>query len=167
MLCLPDSSLFHQKHQGSLISENHISVLKVIYNTLSDEPLSSMHGRDVECAVCFTQLQESIQLMISQTAVCPTEPGWSTIYTGYLMSSRDSPSETLNGDTLSHSHSEYICIDKLHPLGSGSANSDAQLHHVYYHQDCKAETTSLDCNSKPSEVLTCAVCSYSLPSTQT
>ena len=145
--------MFHS-HQVSS-TNNHISVVSVIYNTGSDEsPLSFVNGCDVECAVCFTQ--ESVQLMIPGTSVCPMEPGWSTIYTGYLMSSRDSPSETLYDET-SHFHSEYICIDISHTTDTRSTNSDTQIYHVYHECDTQ------DCSSKPSEPLTCAVCSYSSP----
>ena len=135
------------------------TIVGVVYNTLTDEPLSEVDGRDVECAVCSTE--QVLSLMIPGTSVCPTEPGWSTIYTGYLMSSRDTPSETLNDDSdNAHFRSKYICVNKSQSYFVSSTREDAEIFHVYLNCTTGA---SLDCRSEPQEQLTCAMCGYIPP----
>ena len=58
------------------------------------------------CAVCFTT--QAVQLMIPGRAVCPSQ-SWRREYSGYLMSSRDTPSSTLQSDSA-HFRTEYICV---------------------------------------------------------
>ena len=154
-MCLPHLGTFHPDQTLSALE--HSTAVGVTYNTRLDEPLSFVNRRDVQCVVCLAT--HTLQLMIPGTSVCPTEPGWSTIYTGYLMSSRDSPSETLNdAGSRAHFRSKYICVSESPSTAKGTTKSDAQIFHVYL--DCDTGR-SLEC-SRPerNEQLTCAVCGY-------
>ena len=156
-MCLSPSSEFYPRQDASATTNS--SVVGVIYNTRRDEPLFFVNGHDVECAVCSTE--QILQLMIPGTSVCPMEPGWSTIYTGYLMSSRDSPSETLNDDgDNAHFRSKYICVNRLQSTTIRSTKEDAEIFHVYLDCDTGA---SLECRPGLNEQLTCAVCGYIRP----
>ena len=99
--------------------------------------------------------------MIPGTSVCPTEPGWATIYIGYLMSSRDTPSETLGDDgATAHFRSRYICVSETLNYDYVSSFPEAPVYHVYLDCDTGA---SLDCSSESNEQLTFVVCGYTPP----
>ena len=157
-LCLPHSGTFHpHQHLDAL---EHATAVGVIYNTRNDEPLSSVNRHDLQCAVCLAR--QTLQIMIPGTTVCPTERGWSTIYVGYLMSSRDTPSENMRvSGSRAHFRSKYICVDRSPHTAKGTTQSDAQIFHVYL--DCE-RGRSLDCTSEiHRQQLTCAVCGYIPP----
>ncbi|PVD19679.1 hypothetical protein C0Q70_20169 [Pomacea canaliculata] len=73
------------------------------------------NDQDAVCAVCFVKTR-SVNIMIPGTNKCPT--GWSSEYTGLLMSGYDGHA----GST------EFICVDsKLEGRNSSSANNNGRL----------------------------------------
>lgn len=162
-MCLPDPFAYELEFdpdQDPTTATSHSSVVGVIYNTLSDEPLYFVNGEDVECAVCSSE--EALQLMIPGTSLCPNETDWTTIYNGYLMSSRDTPSETLENDDMGHFRTKNICVTSSPTtlVNITSTLPEAQIYHVYL--DC-ITGASLGCSQDPIEQLTCAVCGYTPP----
>ena len=149
-LCLPDSPSF----VAATPARQQASVVGVEYVT-ANEPLQDLNGTGVPCSVCYTT--QATQLMIPGRAVCPS--GWRAEYSGYLMSSRDTPSETLQTDQSdSNFRSEYICVSSTAESGPNSlSNDEAELYHVHF--DCLVGA-SLECSI--SSQLTCAVCTLDL-----
>ena len=151
-LCLPHTPSFDASADFSAAQQ--ASIVGVQYVT-TNEPLQGLDGTGVPCSVCYTS--RATQLMIPGRAVCPG--GWRVEYIGYLMSSRDTPSETLTADqSNSNFRSEYICVSSSAESAPGSvSNDEAELYHV--HLDCSVGA-SLECSS--TSQLTCAVCTLDL-----
>ena len=129
----------HHGHTGD--GSNYICIVKepryhpgagtdggsYIYSTeyeTAGNALNSLDQDNVPCAACHVTTR-SAQLMIPGTDQCPG--GWTTEYTGWLMSERYST----KGRTM------YVCVDKDAQAlpGLGADNNAALLHH-----------TSGDCN---------------------
>ena len=156
-LCLPFSFReFDENQDPTAIAQS--TIVSIIINALPGEPYQFSNGQNFACALCSTT--HAHQLMIPGTSVCPNEPGWSTIYTGYLMSSRDTPSETLINDADAHFRTKYICVSEVIGYDGTSTFPEAPVYHVYLDCDTGA---SLSCNSESNEQLTCAVCGYTPP----
>ena len=150
-VCLPNDPSFKTSADPS--ATQLAAIVGVKYAT-GNEPFQDLDNTSVPCSVCYTT--QATQLMIPGCAVCPDEP-WRLEYIGYLMSSRNTPSETMPSDgSDSHFRTKYICVSSNAESGSSTIinDDDAELYHV--HLDCEAGT-SLEC-STTSEQLTCAVC---------
>ena len=153
LLCLPNDPSFKTSIDPS--ATEYAAIVGVKYATLN-EPFQDLHNTRVSCSVCYTT--QATQLMIPGCAVCPDEP-WRLEYIGYLMSSRNTPSESLPSDgSDSHFRTKYICVSSNAENGSTIINNDdndeAELYHV--HLDCE-DGASLECNTT-SQQLTCALC---------
>ena len=151
-LCLPNVPSFYASADPS--ARQQASVVGVKYVT-ANEPLQDLDGTGVPCSVCHTI--QATQLVIPGRAVCPG--GWRVEYIGYLMSSRDTRSETLIADQSDHNfRTEYICVSSAAESAPGSvSNDEAELYHV--HLDCMVGA-SLECSS--SSQITCAVCTLNI-----
>ena len=158
-LCLPESPTFGVSNPDASVQA---SVVGVKYAT-AGEPLQQLDNTAVPCAVCYTT--QAVQLMIPGRAVCPSE-SWRREYSGYLMSSRDTPSTTLQSDQINNAHfrTEYICVSSNAtsvPDVSVSSN-EAEIYHV--HLDCEAGP-SLACSSRgyvTEDQLTCVLCTLNV-----
>ena len=154
-LCLPDSPTFGVSDPSAA---KQATVVGVIYKTAS-EPLQRLDNTAMPCAVCFTT--QAVQLMIPGRAVCPSQ-SWRREYSGYLMSSRDTPSDTLQANEMDNAHfrTEYICVssDATTIPNTSISSNEAEIYHV--HLDCEAGP-SLTCSThgyRTDEQLTCTVC---------
>ena len=149
-LCLPNNPNFDISIDPSAIQ--YAAVVGVKYMT-ANESLGHLDNKGVPCSVCYTD--QVTQLMIPGIAACPNE-SWRVEYIGYLMSSRDTPSNNLqNSLTDSNFRTKYICVSSnAEGAPSVIGNNEAELYHVYL--DCD-EGTSLGC-STGSQQITCAVC---------
>ena len=154
-LCLPDNPNFANSTNPNAVIQ--AAVVGVKYNTV-DEPLQDINNMAAACSVCSTP--QAVHLMIPGSAVCPSGR-WRREYSGYLMSSRDTPSETLSADQVnSHFRTEYVCVAS-NAVGvpfSSADGDDAELFHV--HLDCEAGS-SLACSARDYSTalqLTCAIC---------
>lgn len=167
-MCLPNNPSFLTMTSGIVQSE----VVGVRYAT-QNEPLQSVDGQAMPCAVCSTS--QSVQVMIPGRALCPavgplgTGRTWTQEYRGYLMSAGDTDSNNLQkGDDNSHFRTKYICVaDDAEGISSGTT-SESAIYHV--HVDC-TRGASLECTDFLSgisgytseEQVTCAVCTLSPP----
>ena len=158
-LCLPDSPTFGVSDPSA---DMQTTVVGVKYKT-ANEPLQNLDSTAMPCAACFTT--QSVQLMIPGRAVCPSG-SWRREYGGYLMSSQDTPSDTLQANQIDNAHfrTEYICVssDATSVPNASIGNNEAEIYHV--HLDCDAGL-SLACSSRgyhTEEQLTCAVCTLNI-----
>ena len=118
------------------------SIYGTEYETIS-RALHRLHNHNVPCAVCLVTTH-SAQLMIPGTDLCPG--GWTTEYTGWLMSERYSH----KGRTM------YVCVDKdAQAVPHLGANKDSTL---MFH-------TTVDCDFgipcppyEDSKDLACVIC---------
>ena len=154
-LCLPENPNFSNSANTNAMAQS--AVVGVKYNTVN-EPLQDINNMAAACSVCFTP--QAVHLMIPGSAVCPSD-SWRREYSGYLMSSRDTPSANLSPDQPNaHFRTEYVCVASNAvgiPLSS-TGGTDAELFHV--HLDCEAGS-SLDCSTRgysTASQLTCAIC---------
>ena len=157
-MCLPDEPQFVDPNTNVAVQTK---VVGVKYKTLT-EPLFELNDMAMPCAVCYTN--RATQLMILGRAVCPTN--WNLEYNGYLMSAKDSPSNTLESDPDSNNfRTEFICVEDTDTEGlPAGANEEAGIYHV--HIDCDAADSLNNCASSgysTASQLTCAVCTYTPP----
>ena len=130
------------------------AIVGVKYAT-ANEPLQDFDDTSVPCSVCYTT--QPSPLMIPGCAVCPNDR-WRLEYTGYLLSSRNTPSNIMPSDgSNSHFRTKYICVSSNAESGSSTISNhdnDAELYHV--HLDCEGGA-SLGCSTTSYQV-TCALC---------
>ena len=157
-LCLPNNSpMFDSLANPN--AQQQSGIVGVLFDTF-DEPLAAVHGMAAPCAVCHTS--RAAKLMLPGSATCPGN-GWRTEYTGYLMSSRDNPSEQLATEQPDSTfRTEYVCVAESAvgvAVSSSPGGDDAELVHV--HLDC-VMGSSLDCSENESytaaQQLPCAIC---------
>ena len=158
-MCLPESPTFGVSDLSAAIQA---SVVGVKYAT-AGEPLQNFDNTAVPCAVCYTT--QAVQLMIPGHAVCPSE-SWRREYSGYLMSSRDTPSDTLQRDQIDNAHfrTEYICVSSNATSVPEVSVSDGEAEIYHVHLDCEAGP-SLACSSRgydSADQLTCALCTLNI-----
>jgi len=151
-LCVPQTPQWANVVPGNQAWTGYL--YGVVYNLLgygqNNQPFSfannngqSFHFLRVPCAVCYQPSRRAV-LMISGRVNC-TQDGWSTEYSGYLVSE----------DRLRYK-SEYSCLDSAPEGISSGAYSDVSR----YLQPVQAKCGSLQC---PKYVdgyeIACAVCS--------
>ena len=153
-LCLSEDSLSFKPVVHSDTYQNG-SVVGVKYVT-ANESLQELNGTGMPCSVCYTT--RATQLVIPGRAVCPG--GWRVEYIGYLMSSGDTPSETLSDDQSNYNfRNKYICVSG-ESVPRPVSNRAATVYHVYL--DCRIGA-SLECiGSSNTSQLTCAVCTLDI-----
>lgn len=149
-MCLPDTPSFSATDSSAQVQTK---VVGVTYQT-TDEPLARVNDMSMPCAVCF--VNQAVQLMVPGSAICPTN--WDMEYKGYLMSAKDTPSETLQSDSSPNFRTEYICVASNAEGVSSAANEEAGIYHV--HLDCDVGV-SLSCSQsgyRTASQLTCSIC---------
>jgi len=108
---------------------------------------NSFEQNPAPCAVCYVTGRSSI-LMVPARTQCPD--GWTTEYSGYLVSTY-----TGTGSTLGHQRSSYSCWDEAPEVAVGGVSQDQAV--IY--------PVEVECGSLPCSVyitgreLTCIVCS--------
>ena len=156
-LCLPDDPMFDPSASPDVTIQAYAAGVRYVTD---NEPLADVDNTGMPCSVCYST--RAVQLMIPGRAVCPDpSANWRLEYNGYLMSSRDTPSETLTRlQTDSNFRNEYICVSANAVSASDSVigSNEAEVYHV--HLDC-VTGASLGCSF--SGQLTCAMCTFELP----
>ncbi|PVD20296.1 hypothetical protein C0Q70_20793 [Pomacea canaliculata] len=114
-----------------------------LYGTEYEVTTRAENDNDALCAVCFVSTR-SANIMIPGTNKCPT--GWTTEYTGLLMSGYDGHAGS----------SEFICVDsKMEGRIGSSANNNGRL--LYY---AAGVCGSMACPPFVNDnILQCVVCS--------
>lgn len=140
---------FTQEYRSSTFG----SVVGVEYVTTTDDPLISLNNENVPCAVCAVQ-SDGVYMQPGKTTC---ETGWTSLYTGYIMSEREA---TVTGRTGENFRSEFVCV--MSPgtdvvMGLEAPGVEASLSHV--HVDCTnaPNTEILDCGQYTAP-LACVVC---------
>ncbi|PVD19668.1 hypothetical protein C0Q70_20158 [Pomacea canaliculata] len=134
-LCLPPNPVATNVSRPAYVSS--------VYGTEYEVTTRAENDLDALCAVCFVS-SRSVNIMIPGTNKCPT--GWTTEYTGLLMSGYDGHA----GST------EFICVDsKMEGRIGSSANNNGRLLYLV-----ASICGSLPCTPYVNNnILQCVVCS--------
>ena len=145
-LCLPENPQYLD-YQSGLQGSGYMHGAEyeswTTSGVLANQPLSSMHNRNVPCAVCSVSTREML-LMIPARTSCPSS--WTREYYGYLMAERHD-----------HKRSSYDCMDKNpEAIPGNTGNQDGALF-----QHIETTCNGLPCSSSQyveGRELTCTVC---------
>ncbi|CAH1252386.1 Hypp9269 [Branchiostoma lanceolatum] len=112
LLCMPMTPIYQDAEAGSRSDRAYLYGSE--YETSDFPPLSSLYNQDPPCAVCLIPRGTSIMLPAKES--CPS--GWTTEYTGYLMSAAHN----------NRGRNEFICVEKNAEFVPGtSASQDGAL----------------------------------------
>ena len=137
-LCLPKTPKYSSYHPGVQPDSPLYGVELQLQN---GSPYSGKHEHNVPCALCFA-VGRSAAFTQPASTDCPR--GWTTEYTGYMMTERQN-----------HNRDSVVCLDKdLESVPGSAASTDPA---TFYHMN--ANCNGLPCPPyDPEKELTCAVC---------